>query len=58
MIKSLDPALPVFEAAGSPVSEQRGWPDAIRKAQPSGFGPLHKFNRYGRDLAALQPAPC
>lgn len=29
VIKSPDPAPPVFEAAGSPVSEQRGWPDAI-----------------------------
>lgn len=29
VIKSLDPALPVFEAAAGPVGEQRGWPDAI-----------------------------
>lgn len=57
VIKSLDPALPVFEAARSPVVSSR-MARCHLKPQPSGFGPLHKFNRYREDLAALQPALC
>lgn len=57
VMKSLDPALPVFEAAGSPEVSGRMARRHL-KPQPSGFGPLHKFNRYRKELAARQPAVC
>lgn len=57
VIKSLDPALPVFDAASSPVASSR-MARCHLKPQPKGFGPLHKFNRYRKKLAALHPAVC
>lgn len=55
VINSLDPALPLFEAASSPVVSRRMAPCHL-KTQPSGFGPLHKLNRFKGILAA--PAAC
>lgn len=57
VIKSLDPALPVFEAASSPAVSSR-MARCHLKPQPSGFGPLSKFNRYRKELAALHSTAC
>lgn len=49
VIKSLNPAPPVFEAARGPAASSR-MARCHLKLQPSGFGPLHKFNRYGKEF--------
>lgn len=55
VIKSLDPAFPVFGAASSSAVSSN-MAHYHLKLQPSGYGPVHKSNRYREELAALRPA--
>lgn len=50
VIKSLDPALPVFEAGRSPVVSRREDGSA---PSPSGFGPVHNFSSYRKELELI-----